>query len=47
MTVFLTLAFVSLMVFTWYEGFKEGWRQANDPTLPRITAPAEKRPIAA
>lgn len=36
LTVVIVLTLGALLVAVWYEGFKEGWRQANEASVPAV-----------
>jgi flagellar basal body-associated protein FliL len=36
LTVVIILTLAALLVAVWYEGFKEGWRQANEASVPAV-----------
>jgi len=36
LTVVVILTLAALLVAVWYEGFKEGWRQANEVSVPAV-----------
>jgi flagellar basal body-associated protein FliL len=34
LTVVIVITLAALFVAVWYDGFKEGWRQANEASVP-------------
>jgi hypothetical protein len=45
LTVVIVVTLAALFAAVWYDGFKEGWRQANEASVPAV-GPSCIRPAA-